>query len=140
MKKFLLLLLLSTSLGAYAQTFQADDVTGTWLTQDKSGQVSIYKTDSKYYGKIIGGNSQEHFDVHNPDAQKRKEPLIGLVILKDFKFDGDDQWGKGTIYDPKSGKTYSCTMTITDKNTLRIRGISVSASSEEQRSGRGLIN
>jgi uncharacterized protein (DUF2147 family) len=105
-----------------AQTFQADDVTGTWLTQDKSGQISVYKTDSKYYGKIIAGSSQEHFDVHNPDAAKRKDPLIGLIILKDFKFDGDDQWEKGTIYDPKSGKTYSCTMTLTDKNTLRIRG------------------
>lgn len=122
MKKLMLLWLLCASLGTQAQSYQADDVTGTWLTNDKTGQISIYKVNDKYFGKIKGGNSKEHFDVHNPDPQKRKDSLVGLLLLKDFKFDGDDEWEKGTIYDPKSGKTYSCTMTLTDKNTLKIRG------------------
>ncbi|MFM7700427.1 MAG: DUF2147 domain-containing protein, partial [Bacteroidota bacterium] len=37
-------------------------------------------------------------------------------------------WSEGTIYDPLNGSTYSCTIKMTDPNTLDIRGyIGVSA-------------
>jgi uncharacterized protein (DUF2147 family) len=125
MKQLMLMLLLCTAIGASAQSYQADDVTGTWLTGDKSGQIHIYRNGSKYYGRIAGGNkkiNKEHFDVHNPDPARRKDSLMGLVLLKNFEYDEDGKWNSGTIYDPKSGKTYSCNMSLSDKNTLRIRG------------------
>lgn len=111
-------------LGSMAQTFKADDVVGTWLTSNKEGRIAIYKSGGKYAGKIQSGSSKstEHFDVHNPEPARRKDSLIGLELLKNFKYDGDGKWTDGTIYDPKSGKTYSCNMTLTDRNTLRIRG------------------
>jgi uncharacterized protein (DUF2147 family) len=46
---------------------------------------------------------------------------VGLVILRDFKFD-EDEWEGGKIYDPESGKTYSCILSIQDKGTLKVRG------------------
>ncbi len=46
---------------------------------------------------------------------------MGLVNLEGFKFD-DGEWEDGTIYDPKSGKTYSATMELDGKNLLKIRG------------------
>ena len=49
-------------------------------------------------------------------------------MLKDFVYKGADVWEEGTIYDPLNGNTYSCTIKMTDKNTLDIRGyIGVSA-------------
>jgi uncharacterized protein (DUF2147 family) len=60
-------------------------------------------------------------DRNNPENSKQNQPIIGLVILKNFRFD-DDEWQEGTIYDPESGKTYDCNLTLKDKNTLRVRG------------------
>jgi uncharacterized protein (DUF2147 family) len=43
-------------------------------------------------------------------------------MLKDFKFDGNDEWKGGDIYDPESGKTYRSYMYLKDSNTLKVRG------------------
>ena len=61
-------------------------------------------------------------DDENPEENLQNRPIIGLVILKDFIFDGDDEWEDGTIYDPKNGKTYSCYMKLDEEGILKIRG------------------
>lgn len=43
-------------------------------------------------------------------------------MLTGFRFDGDDEWKDGDIYDPESGKTYSCYLSLKDNNTLKVRG------------------
>jgi uncharacterized protein (DUF2147 family) len=49
-------------------------------------------------------------------------------MLKDFVYQEKSEWSEGTIYDPLNGSTYSCTIKMTDPNTLEIRGyIGVSA-------------
>ena len=60
-------------------------------------------------------------DKNNPDKVLQSRPDLGLELLKDFTFNGDNVYDDGTIYDPKNGKTYSCKMTL-DGNNLRIRG------------------
>ena len=52
----------------------------------------------------------------------KANPVIGLVILTGFKFNGDDGWKGGDIYDPESSKTYSSGIYLKDKNTLKLRG------------------
>ena len=70
--------------------------------------------------------------MNGPIALQRKSTLhryspslppcfIGLEILRNFKFDNDDEWEGGKIYDPESGKTYSCNMSLTG-NELKVRG------------------
>ena len=61
-------------------------------------------------------------DVNNPDEAKRNTPLKGLVNMRDFKYSGAGKWEEGKIYDPKNGSDYSCEMTLTDPNTLEVRG------------------
>ena len=39
----------------------------------------------------------------------------------DFEFD-DGQWEDGDIYDPKSGKTYSCVIKMQKDGSLHVRG------------------
>ena len=53
----------------------------------------------------------------NPDIKRQNTPILGLLLMQGFKFD-DGVWSDGTIYDAESGKTYSCTIKLKDKNTL----------------------
>ena len=120
---FTFLVALNTS----AQT-KADDVVGVWLTAGKEpAKVQVYKSGEKYYGKIIWlknptENNKPRVDSKNPNKTKRNQQIIGLLILREFEFDGDGEWEDGKIYDPESGKTYSCYLTLKDKNTLKVRG------------------
>jgi uncharacterized protein (DUF2147 family) len=34
----------------------------------------------------------------------------------------DSQWENGTVYDPKSGKTYSCLMELPEPDKIVVRG------------------
>jgi uncharacterized protein (DUF2147 family) len=47
---------------------------------------------------------------------------MGMLLMTGFKFDGEDEWEDGDIYDPKSGNTYSCYIRFEDENTLKVRG------------------
>jgi uncharacterized protein (DUF2147 family) len=42
--------------------------------------------------------------------------------LKNFEKDGEKAWADGTIYDPKSGKTYSSNMKLVSPTQLDVRG------------------
>lgn len=130
MKKITVSFIFIASLLSFRVSSQnkADDIVGVWMTGGKEpAKIQIYKSGEKYYGKITWlknptENGKERTDGNNPDEAKRNNPIIGLGMLTDFKFDGDDEWKGGDIYDPESGKTYSSYMYLKDKNTLRVRG------------------
>jgi uncharacterized protein (DUF2147 family) len=120
-----ILFTITCTLGAYAQN--ANAIVGKWLNQSGEGQIQIYKKGDKFCGKIAWmkvpneANGQPKLDVSNPDEALRRRPKLGLELLKDFAFDGDDVYENGTIYDPKSGKTYKCKMTL-NGDELKVRG------------------
>ncbi len=126
-KKSCLLILFITVEIFTASAQNADNILGKWLSATGEGQVLIYKKGDKFYGKLTwlkfpddaGGKPKT--DQHNPDKALQKRPELGIELLKDFTFNGEDVYEGGTIYDPKSGKTYSCKMTIKGDN-LKIRG------------------
>ncbi len=132
MKKFKLILLLSlfVSWFAYSQS-NADDIVGTWYNAEKSSKIRIYKCGDggkKYCGKIVWLKKDKEddggprVDKNNPDPKKRKDLMMEMLILKLFVYDqSDKEWNDGTIYDPKNGKTYSCTIKKKG-NTLEVRG------------------
>lgn len=96
---------------------KADDVLGIYWSPKKDAKIEIYKRNNKYYGKTISGDNPR-LDEHNPDPALRKRNVIGLEFLKDFEFDGDDEWEDGTVYDPTSGKTYNCKMWLEDGDLM----------------------
>lgn len=122
MKKFLLLLAFFSSITLFSQTIKADDIIGTYMTAENEGKVEITKRNNKYYGKLVWTKTPGKLDSNNPDPKQKTDKLAGKEILKDFVFDGDDQWSDGTIYDPKNGKTYDCKLTPDEKGNLNVRG------------------
>lgn len=118
----------SVSLSAQVQ---ADDILGVWLNEDEDAHIKIENRNGKYFGNIVWlkdpideETGKPKLDDENPDPELQKRPVMGLELLSDFKFDDKDEWEDGDIYDPKSGKTYSCYMEFTDdtKNRLKVRG------------------
>ena len=110
-----------------ANSQNADAILGTWLTAKKDATVEITKHKDKFYGKIVwlkepNENGKPKVDKENPNEKLRSRAIIGLLILKDFVYKGDNQWKEGEIYDPANGKTYSCKMKLVSPNNLEIRG------------------
>jgi uncharacterized protein (DUF2147 family) len=111
-----------------AQQYSPDVIIGKWLNEDKDAHVEIYKESGKYFGKIVWLKEPNELDGRpkvddeNDDPALQTRPIMGLLILKDFIFDGDEEWEDGTIYDPKNGSTYDCYMYIDDEGVLKIRG------------------
>ncbi len=124
MKKITILL----TLLAMSFFTQAQNITdGTWFNAEKDGKINFYMEGNKLYGKIVWlerptENGKSRLDVNNPKANLKTKPLMGLVFLKGFEKENDKTWEDGTIYDPKTGKTYSSTINIINANQLDIRG------------------
>ncbi|RZL63536.1 MAG: DUF2147 domain-containing protein [Pedobacter sp.] len=124
-KASLFLVLFVLSVQVFAQ--KKDDILGKWLNPSGEGQIEIYKRGDKFFGKLAwikepnNANGKPKTDEKNPTESLRNRPVLGLEILKNFIFD-DGKWIDGTIYDPKSGKTYSCKLSLKDSNQLSVRG------------------
>jgi uncharacterized protein (DUF2147 family) len=112
---------------ASAQT-EGDAILGVWESGSGKARIKIDRAGDKFNGRIVwlrepkdeAGNPK--VDKNNPDESLRSKPLLGYSMLKDFEYVGEKVWEKGTIYDPETGSTYSCTITMTDENTLDVRG------------------
>ena len=111
----------------YAQS-SGDAILGTWFTENGKAKVNVYKENSKYHGRIIwlrdslNAEGKPKLDKHNPDAKLKTRTVKGILVVRDFQWEGDNLWENGKIYDPENGKDYSCKMTLTDSNTLEVRG------------------
>jgi uncharacterized protein (DUF2147 family) len=101
---------------------------GTWYNSTRESRIEIYKCGDKYCGKIVWlkepnyEDGKPKIDKNNPDATLQNRPIMGLALMKDFTYDAKNVWEDGQIYDPQSGKTYSCKMTLTSKDQLEVRG------------------
>ena len=104
-----------------------DAIEGVWLTADGDGLIEIQWQDEQLSGVIAGSASDpQHekparYDDLNPDADLRERPLLGLAIFTNLLPSGNNKW-KGQVYDPNTGKTYQCTLTLVDADTLKLRG------------------
>ena len=104
-----------------------DAILGKWVNSTGEAHLEITKRSEKFFGKIVWlkdpkdekGNVKT--DYQNPTASLRSKPIVGLEILKNFSYD-DGKWTGGNIYDPKSGKLYSCTMSLKSNGDLNMRG------------------
>lgn len=100
----------------------ADAILGTYLTEGGKSRVVISKQGNAYIGTITWLKKGDVLDEKNPDKAETMKKLTGKVILRGLTHDSDRDYKNGKIYDPESGKTYSCKATTQENGDLRVRG------------------
>lgn len=99
---------------------------GYWYTQGQESVVEISMSEGVYSGKIVwlkepfDENGEPWYDTENPDTLLQQQKIAGLPILKELQLK-NHSLKNGIIYDPNSGKSYRCIITIND-NDLSVRG------------------
>ncbi len=114
---------------------QPDDIVGVWFNEERDAKIELARCGAKYCGTIVwlkeplypagsdeGAPGTRKVDRNNPEPARRAMPIIGLEIVRDFVYAGDNVWEDGTVYDPENGKTYSGRMTLVSRGRLDLRG------------------
>lgn len=102
----------------------AEPINGRWATVEGKAIVLIAPCGKNLCGRIerivkpTPGRPQT--DINNPDPALRSKPLAGLALLSGFHDAGS--FGKGTIYDPESGKSYTSKANRKPDGTLKVQG------------------
>jgi uncharacterized protein (DUF2147 family) len=125
--RFLALLLcifIFCTLTAKAQSENA--IVGVWYNTDKTAQVEILKKGSTFIGKIVwlkdpNPGGKPVVDKNNPSPNLKSRPLMGLNLLEGLTY-SSGIWEDGTIYDPKSGKKYTCQLSLKSAEILEVKG------------------
>jgi len=102
---------------------------GVWKTvDDKTGKpraiVRVYEENGKLFGRIeqsfTPGAENRVCAVCTDD--RKDQPIIGLLIIRNMKADGDEYSG-GDILDPESGSVYRCKLHLEENGSrLVVRG------------------
>jgi uncharacterized protein (DUF2147 family) len=84
------------------------------------------KSGSEFIGKITwvknpNSDGKPVLDKQNSDPKLRTRPILGLAILNGLNY-GGGVWKDGEIYDPNSGKTYSCELRLKSEQVLEVKG------------------
>lgn len=106
-------------------------VFGLWLTEAGTGTIRIVDCGP---GPMAGTpcgvietaeipDGEPTTDVNNPDPAQHDQPIIGLTMLDGFEAK-KDEWKKGRIYDPETGKSYKSVIALDedDPNILKVKG------------------
>lgn len=130
-------LLLLQSLGAAAADAPSPDaLIGDWLVDSRDAIIHIdgigAGSSRRYVGHIAWLRDARYLpedgpalegkplmDLNNPDPALRSQPLLGLRLLWDLRFE-DDRWIGGRVYDSDNGHTFDCTVQMADADHLRL--------------------
>ena len=106
-----------------------EGVVGTWATDGDKSHVEIAPCGLKFCGIIVwlkeplDDDGKLRRDDNNPNKFLRDRSIVGLPLLANFVASTEgNAWEDGTIYILEDGKTYSCTLTLLDTETLKVRG------------------
>ena len=104
-------------------------ILGIWLNQEGTAKIKI-STHPKYEDKIQGKivwlkhpkrNGKVKVDINNPNEKLRNRKMLGLTIMKSYRYNPKESRWEGEIYDPVSGLTYDSYLVKKGKN-LKLRG------------------
>jgi uncharacterized protein (DUF2147 family) len=135
MNKIVFMIILALASAVFASASDGDSILGIWNNEEKDGRIEIYHCGDRYCGKIVwakepnypegskeGPPGTPRLDHNNPKPALRETPIMGLVIMRDFSFAGENTWRGGTVYDPKNGGTYRGKITLVSPDEMKLRG------------------
>lgn len=116
--------------GLSAQQGEDKAVVGAWAPPEQDSVFEIYPCEEgRYCGKITMiqepnlPDGSPKVDLNNEDAAQRGRPLLGMIFLSGFRYEGNGSYQDGRIYNPRDGKVYKANMKLEDSNNrLRVRG------------------
>jgi uncharacterized protein (DUF2147 family) len=115
--RFFVLCLTVSLFAADARAEQHDSVLGIWAS--KGSVFSITRNDEELIGEVIA-MKKPRLDRKNPDPTLRDRPVIGLQVLKGYRFK-HGVW-RGKLYDPSGGNTFASYLKLGADGNLRLRG------------------
>nr|WP_299417031.1 DUF2147 domain-containing protein [uncultured Emticicia sp.] len=121
---FLILIGLFYIANLQAQTPKADQILGDWISPDKDLIVRCYKENNHYFGKVIWFkkyNNDARIDAIDDSKGIPESKWLNTIVMNKFVFD-KDEWTDGTIFQLKTGKSYSAFVKMKNENTLRLTG------------------
>jgi uncharacterized protein (DUF2147 family) len=110
---------------AVAANAAAASIKGRWTTKEKDSVVEISACGTAMCGRVSkflktppGGVDQK--DTKNPNKDLRNRKILGIAVLHSLKAD-DKEW-RGTIYDPRNGKSYRSVVYLQKNGNLNVKG------------------
>ena len=124
---------LALALASGLAAAQAASPAGLWKTVDDNTKrekslVRIVESGGVYTGKvekIIDPDSPKDAVCKDCTDDRKDQPVLGMVILRNLKQDADDKetWSGGEILDPNNGKTYKARLKpLEGGKQLQMRG------------------
>lgn len=108
-----------------AHAAAAAPIKGRWTTKEKDSVVEISACGTAMCGRVSkflktppGGIDQK--DIKNSDKNLRSRKILGMAVLHSLKADGE-VW-RGTIYDPRNGKSYRSVVYLQKNGNLNVKG------------------
>ena len=117
MLRFLLIIL--SGLIAFTPAFAGEDdaVVGTWRNIRNTMHIETYHCGASICGKVVWASDEAVADARRGGSGNP----IGTEIFRDFKKDAGGNW-RGRVFVPDLNKTFSGSLQIVDRNTLKGNG------------------
>ena len=113
---------------AAPQSEAAPSPLGLWYAEGGAAKVEVRDCGDALCGRVVwlrspfDENGCSMSDRYNPDSTLRDRPMIGIDLLSGLQPVDGGAWDGGTIYDPTSGRTYRCTISLSGDDRLLVRG------------------
>ena len=110
-----------------AAPVRAEELIGTWLTQQADAHIRVAKCGKAVCGNVVWlrdaidpKTGQPPVDDKNPDPAKRKNKILGIRIFA-MEQDNTGSW-TGGIYNSDDGQTYKGRLVPRGENELEVQG------------------
>lgn len=117
MLRFLLIILSGFIAVSPAYAGQDDPVVGTWRNIRNTMHIQTYHCGDSICGKVVWASDQAVADARRGGSANP----IGTQVFRDFRKDAGGNW-RGRVFVPDLNKTFSGTMVLVDRNTLKGSG------------------
>jgi uncharacterized protein (DUF2147 family) len=126
------LLIVSVALFIVSSSFNiarpAYQLVGVWESEAKNLQIEMFENGGEFFGRMIYFKCstdeimRTKKDIENPDKDLTARNLLGLMLVTDLSYKGDNVWDEGKIYDPNSGHTFEARIQLTGPQSAIVRG------------------